>query len=142
MRPLHRPSFTTRALAAITALALATPTALCSLPAAHHDHPISLLGAGEHFVVYALGCFVFGLVLAIVPIGAAYLLDRGALRRRSDLLLAFLGAGAVSNLLLVLHCPFVAPAHKLAGHASVSVALGLIALLLWLLGRFRNHSPN
>jgi len=37
--------------------------------------------------------------------------------------------------MLLLHCPLVEPAHMLAGHASVSVALALVALAGWTLTR-------
>lgn len=128
LRPLHRSRPPAWATTVTMTLAAAGPLVVALLPAAHRDHPDSLLGVGRDFLARAASCFGFGLGWAVVMIAAAWLLDRQYLRRPGVAALVLLGGAVLGNLLLVLHCPLVEPAHKLGGHATVTAAAILLAL--------------
>ncbi|KIG13372.1 hypothetical protein DB30_08139 [Enhygromyxa salina] len=127
LRPLHRRPLRGWLLGLIAGLAVLAPAIVCSLPPAHHDHPASLIGVDADLVPRAAGCFAFGMGFVALAVAAAYLLERSALRRRGSAVLALLGAGALANLVLVLHCPIVAPIHQWAGHATITLVLLLVA---------------
>ncbi|PRQ07393.1 DUF1109 family protein [Enhygromyxa salina] len=129
LRPVHRRRLSGWWVALVAGAAVLAPAIVSSLPAAHADHPASVIGVGADLVPRALGCFAFGLGFALTAVAAAYLLERSALRRRGPAVLALLGAGALGNLVLVLHCPIVAPIHQWAGHATVSLVLLVAAVV-------------
>lgn len=122
-------------LAACVALAL---PALLVLGAPLHDavdaHPESFDGQGADLVPCALRCFAFGLLLGAVVLVLLRLLDRRDALSWPRLLLLAGATGLVGNLALALHCPLVAPAHLLAGHATVPLG-ALLALAPAALGR-------
>lgn len=133
LRPLHRKPVPAPWAAILGGMALVCAALVAASPAAHGDHPDSLLGVGADFWPRAAACFGFGLVAALVLLAGVWAIERSGLRRRRPAALALLAAAAFANLLLLLHCPLVAPAHKLAGHASLFLpallAVGLGAAL-------------
>lgn len=130
-RPLHRPAFSTAKHASLLLLGVVLATGFMALPAAHAEHPASLLGTGDDFLSRALACFLAGLLWAIPVIAAVFVTARA--RRLPTAGLAF--AGAASIITLQLHCPLVSPVHLLAGHAPVIGLLVLGGVLLAVIGR-------
>ncbi len=127
LAPLARASSPAR-VRVLAALAWLVPIAVALLPPAHAHHPASLAGVGADLVPRALACFAFGLGTGI-PLGlVAWLVARpgfAASRIRVGLLVL---AAAMGSLALVLHCPLTAVVHQAAGHATVAVALALVAV--------------
>lgn len=118
---------------------LLLPVAFALLPPAHdavHAHPESFAGTGADFVPRALACLVFGL-LAGVPVAAfLFLADRRPPASAGRIALAAGAGGATGTLGLLLHCPLVGGAHRVAGHGFVAVALAvLVATAIWAVGR-------
>lgn len=126
LRPLHRspqPRWVPRALVALAGIAMVV---LVLLPEAHRDHPASLLGVGEDFGKRARGCFTMGVACAIPAMVWLRLASRDAGRVSISALLA--AAAALAGALAVyLHCPIVAPAHLMAGHATILVPYLVLA---------------
>jgi hypothetical protein len=109
-------------------------------PQAHTAHPASLGGIGDEFVRRAVGCFVFGMLMAAPVLALLYLLDRGA---HSSPLRALLGAavaGVGGTLALHVHCPITHREHLLAGHAGITlfVVAAYAAVVVLLFGRSRD----
>lgn len=123
LRPIHRPPLPRWLLGVLAGFAVIMPCGIASVPTVPHDHPSARVGIGEQLFAAALGCFTIGMSFALLLVGAAWLVERSGLRRRAAMVLGLVGAGALGNLVLVLHCPIVAPAHKLLGHASISTVL-------------------
>jgi hypothetical protein len=138
LRPIHRRPLPGWLLGVLAGFAVITPGVIASVPTVPHDHPSAQLGIGEQLFTAALSCFTIGMSFALLLVGAAWLVERSGLRRRAAMVLGLVGAGALGNLVLVLHCPIVAPAHKLLGHASIStVLLAAAAGVAWVLIRER-----
>lgn len=138
LRPIHRRPLPGWLLGVLAGFAVITPGVIASVPTVPHDHPSAQVGTGEQLFAAALSCFTIGMSFALLLVGAAWLVERSGLRRRAATVLGLVGAGALGNLVLVLHCPIVAPAHKLLGHASVSaVLLAAAAGVAWVLVRER-----
>lgn len=127
IRPIHRSPLPGWLLGVLASFAVILPIVIASVPTVGADHPSAQLGTGEQLVPAALGCFVIGMIFALLLIAAAWLVERSGLRRPAATVLGLVGAGALGNLVLVLHCPIVAPAHKLLGHASISTVLLAVA---------------
>jgi hypothetical protein len=123
LRPIHRSPLPGWVLGVLAGFAVLTPSVIASVPTGPQDHPSAQLGTGEPLFGAALSCFTVGMIFALLLVGAAWLVERSGLRRRAATVLGLVGAGALGNLVLVLHCPIVAPAHKLLGHASISAVL-------------------
>jgi hypothetical protein len=123
LRPIHRRPLPGWLLGVLAGFAVLTPGVIASMPTVPPDHPSAQLGIGEQLLGAALGCFMIGMGFALLLVGAAWMVERSGLRRRAAMVLGLVGAAALGNLVLVLHCPIVAPAHKLLGHASISVVL-------------------
>jgi hypothetical protein len=125
LRPLGRSSLSRPVLWAVLASALALPLAY-----ALSSERASQVGSVSGVVRGALGCFVYGLGLALPFVGLVLLLHRSdRLTARGLVLLG--GAGAlVANLGLLLHCALDHQQHLLAGHAPIGLAflLGLFAV--------------
>ena len=74
----------------------------------------------------AIACLVTGLILGLPALVGVDLVQRRRGRFGLPVALAVVLAGAVGGLGIFLHCPLVAPAHLLLGHAMVlAVYLGL-----------------
>jgi hypothetical protein len=112
--------------------ALASIALQAALPQAHVMHEASILATQGEFAGRALGCFMFGSLLATPVVLALFGLDRRAAPWWRPLLLGVVLAAALGDLAVYLHCPLTAPLHLLAGHATVVLPLAL----LWTLGRF------
>lgn len=121
LRPLYRAPLSRWVLMAVIAAALATPFVLASLPAAHQAVEVSLGGAGDDWVRRALACFTFGLVWTAPLLVVLRLSDR--LPTRGTALASAGAAGSVASVALLLHCPLTHPAHLVAGHATVGLAM-------------------
>jgi hypothetical protein len=125
LRPLGRSSLSRPAVWAVLASSLA-------LPVAHalSSEEASQFGVGSGVARGALGCFLYGLGLALPFVLLVLLLDRSdRLTARGLVLVA--GAGAlVANLGLLLHCGLDQQEHLLAGHAPIGLAflLGLFTV--------------
>lgn len=78
------------------------------------------------WLVPALSCFSYGLLLSAPLLALFWALDRGA-GPKSRVLAAAAATGLAANGALLLHCPSVDEAHLFVGHASIGVALALIA---------------
>lgn len=128
LRPLHRPPVRDWVRDLLPWAAVLAPFVLAALPAAHEAHPASLEGAGPDLVKRALACFLYGSAFSIPIAALAWLTDRSAFRGHGAVTIALVGAAAVGNLILVLHCPLTAPAHRMAGHATISVVFFVAAL--------------
>jgi hypothetical protein len=136
LRPIHRRPLPGWLLGVLAGFAVITPGVIASMPTVQGNHPAIELGTGEHLLGAALRCFATGMAFALLLVGAAWLVERSGLRRRAATVLALVGAAALGNLVLVLHCPLVATAHKLLGHASISaVLLAVAGGLAWALAR-------
>jgi hypothetical protein len=136
LRPIHRRPLPGWLLGVLAGFAVITPGVIASVPTVPRDHPALELGTGEHLFAAALSCFAIGMTFALLLVCAAWLVERSGLRRRAATVLGLVGAGAIGNLVLILHCPIVAPAHKLLGHASISaVLLAAAAGVAWALIR-------
>ena len=125
LRPLGGSGLSRRALVAVLALPLA-------LPLAHAVSSEDASQLGPLLVVLrgAVGCFVYGLGLALPFVGLVLLLHRSDRFSVRGLLLVA-GAGAVvANSVLLLHCALDHGQHLLAGHASIGFAL-LLGLATW-----------
>jgi hypothetical protein len=132
LRPIHRSPVPGWLLGVLAGFAVITPVVIASVSTVPNDHPSARIGTGEQLFAGALSCFTIGISFALLLVGAAWLVERSGLRRRAAMVLGLVGAGALGNLVLVLHCPIVAPAHKLLGHASISaVLLAAAAGLAW-----------
>lgn len=140
LRPMHLPPATRLRIGLALGAGLLIPLGLAIMPQAHTAHPASLVGMGEDFWPRAVACFVFGLITGLPVLVIAQLADRGG-GWLGRLLLALAVAGLAGNLALQLHCPITHPAHLLAGHASVGVALVLVMAgpLFWLRARKQNQ---
>jgi hypothetical protein len=132
LRPIHRSPVPGWVLGVLAGFAVITPVVIASVSTVPNEHPSARIGTGEQLFAGALSCFTIGISFALLLVGAAWLVERSGLRRRAAMVLGLVGAGALGNLALVLHCPIVAPAHKLLGHASISaVLLAAAAGLAW-----------
>jgi hypothetical protein len=127
LRPIHRSPLPGWLLGVLAGFAVITPAVIASVPTVPQDHPSAVIGTGEQLFAPALSCFAIGMTFALLLVGATWLIERSGLRRRSATVLGLVGAGALGNLVLVLHCPIVAPAHRLLGHASISAVLLAVA---------------
>jgi hypothetical protein len=124
--PLGRPRpFGKRAGLVLAALALPLGYALGSANPSSPDRTAGELGFAEQ----ALGCFVYGSLLALPFLVVVWTLDR--IDRPRGMLLAGLAAvaGLVANAALARHCPNTAPLHLAIGHATIGAALAGIAAL-------------
>jgi len=136
LRPLSQPAATERTgrLLIVAGLALATGFALAPLASG-----ASITDLGMGFGSMAMDCFGFGSMLALPLLGFGWALDRGGYFVGSRLLLLGAAGGLAGNLFLELHCDILLPAHLLAGHVTVVVAL-LAAGVALSLGR-RGGTP-
>jgi hypothetical protein len=137
LRPIHRRPLPGWLIGVLAGFAVITPAVIAGVPtpSAAVDPDTQSV---ERLVEGALSCFTVGMSFALLLVGAAWLVERSGLRRRAATLLGLVGAGAVGNLVLMLHCPIVAPAHKLLGHASISaVLLAVAGGVAWVLIRQR-----
>lgn len=138
LRPIHRTALPRWRLAVLVGFAVILPIVIASVPTGAPDHPSAQLGAGEQLIPAALGCAAIGMSFALLLIGCAWLVERSGLRRGAATVLGLVGAGALGNLVLLLHCPIVGSTHKLLGHASISaVLLAVAAGVAWALGNAR-----
>jgi drug/metabolite transporter (DMT)-like permease len=138
LRPIHRRPLPGWLLGVLAGFAVITPGVIASMPTVQPNHPALELGTGEHLLGPALRCFATGMAFALLLVGAAWLVERSGLRRRAATVLGLVGAAAIGKLVLVQHCPLVAPAHKLLGHASISaVLLAVAGGVAWALTRGR-----
>ena len=132
LRPLHQAPLGGGRVAGLAVLgAVGVPLLLAALPAAHTAHPMATVPAGL-FVSKALGCFVFGGLIALPLIVWAALLDRGGAPLRNPTLWALGVAVAAlgANVALQLHCPVTEQAHLAASHAPVGLALVALTALV------------
>lgn len=130
MRPLHRRAWPRLLAPVVVAVAAAAVLVAPSLPPAHADHPASLGGTGEGLVTHAMACLAVGVALGLPVLAWLGVLARGD-RRTPWVPVATAGAlaGLMGSLAVSLHCPLVAPAHLLAGHATVLVPFVLVGLV-------------
>ena len=139
LRPAWRPPLAPAALTAAAVLALAGPSILAMLPAAHTLHPASLAGAGADLGRRAIACLMYGLACGAVM--SLYLL----LVRRDDRppgVWTTLGAGAAGLAgvaALQVHCPITQPVHLLLGHGPVVLVMLGVWALAWRVRR--RHRP-
>lgn len=108
---------------AVLAAAFGLPVVYAALGAASFGGP-PLVAAP--FFGAALSCFVYGTLLSLPLVALVWLLDRGA-GSRSRVLAGAAACGLAANAALLLHCPATDPAHLLAGHGAIGVALALVA---------------
>ncbi len=125
--PVHRRPPRHRWVA--VAFALLVPVLVAATAPAHQDHPASLAGSGTDFWPAALGCFLYGTVLALPVMAMWGWLDRWQGRDPGVALLVGGLGGAVAAFLLHVHCPVTDGAHILFGHALVGGFLVPFAVL-------------
>jgi hypothetical protein len=132
--PLGRPRLRgKRAVLAWAALALPLGYALGSANASSPQAMAGELG----FTEQAIGCFVYGSVLALPFLVVVWTLDR--IDRPRGMLLTSMAAaaGLVANAALARHCPNTAPLHLAIGHATIGVALAGIGAF-WMFARSKS----
>jgi len=128
LRPLQRPPQSAWLRPLLVVAVLLVPFVLSARSPVHENHPASLIGAGSDFLPLALGCFLYGTLLALPVLGLVWALDRGQHGSRQVALLAAGTGGLAANLALELHCPSTQLVHLLAGHATIGVvAVGAYA---------------
>jgi hypothetical protein len=136
--PLHVAEPRAARFATLFAVA-ATSIVVATLPAAHHDHPASLVGAGSDFVPRALGCLAYGTACGLpLFLALRVLTRRGKLLGDEAWLVAFAAAGSGAAAVFV-HCPVVHVGHRWAGHVPVLVLLA--AWAAWHARRSRTQAP-
>jgi hypothetical protein len=136
LRPLYKRQPGHLLLLAVLGLGLALPWLLAAMPATLAESGQTLPG-GPSQLRRALSCFGYGSMTA-----APVLIVVAGLGRRSSGYPGFsilpAVAGALVGILgLELHCPEVSPAHLLAGHAPIVLALPVLLLLVGFLTRRR-----
>ncbi len=133
LRPLHRPRMAAAWAVGLLAAVLILPVVLAALPQAQTGNPASLGGTGSDLVSHALACFGYGALWSAPVLAQSLAADRTPSLRPPPVWLAFGATGLVGNLALQVHCPLTAPAHLLAGHASLGVVLTgcAAAVLRW-----------
>jgi hypothetical protein len=123
--PLGRPR-SARTREVLVGLTLALPLAYALASSSTPETSNSELG----FAQQALGCFVYGSVLALPFIVVVWTLDRSD-QRALVLLTGMAGvAGLVANGALALHCPNTEPLHLAVGHATIGSALAAIGAIV------------
>ncbi len=127
LRPLHRPRHAVSSLAAAV-LPVLVIVGLASLPAAHHDHPASLVGAGPDRFGYAAGCLLFGTLCMLPAWFALQRLARDGDRLGPRAIVVATAAATVGAAATYLHCPIVQPVHLWLGHVTVLLLPSLWAL--------------
>ena len=125
LRPMHRPGLR-RARGVHLGWSLGLVLVLAALPTAHLAYPGSLGGTGSAFAGAAASCFSLGMLWAVPPIIAVWVLNRSVHLN----LATFVAGGLVGNLGLLAHCPIVWHGHRFAGHATVLLVLVGLALTL------------
>jgi hypothetical protein len=126
LRPLQKPAPAAWVGPVAIAAAVLVPVALALRAPVHENHPVSLIGAGSDFAPLALGCFLYGGMLAVPVLGLLWALDRGEHRSKRAALLAAAFGGLAANLALELHCPSTQLTHLLAGHATIAVVAVMV----------------
>jgi len=141
VRPLHRAGPRRVVLAAVVLAGGLLPWVVALLPRVAALHPASVEGVGAEFLPRAGACFLFGTVLALPILAAAWGVDRGGHRGRWRGWLAAIAAGIGGNLVLQLHCPIIHLDHLIVGHATVALVLPVAYGLLLALA-FRARAPS
>jgi hypothetical protein len=129
LRPLHRPPFP-GALGVAICLAAALAPLVAALVPLGSGAGHAPAGEGVAFASHCGRCLLVGAGLGAPVLVAALLARRAA---EGGVFVTVLGgavAGLAGNLVLQVHCPIVAPAHLVVGHA-VLMAPFVIAALLW-----------
>jgi predicted anti-sigma-YlaC factor YlaD len=124
--PLGRPQPAPGARVALAFGALVLPLgyALASRVALASSAPVDL-----GFAEQAVGCFAYGVFLALPFLFAVWLLERSDRPWLTLLVAVGAVAGLVANAALALHCPNTEPAHLAAGHATIGVAFACLGVL-------------
>lgn len=129
LRPLQRhrePAW----VAWVGLIGAAVTIVLAMLPAAHHDHPASLMGAGDDVWRKAAGCLAFGTLCAVPTWLGLRMLARDGDRLGANAGFVAAVAAAVAAAAVMVHCPIVHRTHLLLGHASVLLLPWIWALLV------------
>ena len=133
--PLHVRTPRIARLRSVGAIVLLLPIAFALLPAPHHDvqiHPESFEGIGADFVPRALGCLVFGTLVAIPTLLFLLATNRRPYLNAERIALAASAGGIAGTIALLLHCPLVGVAHRFAGHGGVGLAaVALLAVAMY-----------
>jgi len=130
LHPLHRRPLGRLRVAAALGAAFLLPLALALAPAAHAAvlaHPESFPTGAPGFWARALACLAFGTATGLPVAIFARLADRRAGASGRAWMAAALG-GLAGTLALLLHCPIVSVAHRLAGHATVPLVAAALVL--------------
>ncbi len=132
LRPLHEPErVALRNALGLSALALPVLGALLCA----RVQPAAALAARH-------GCLPFGMLVALLPLGALRACDRTGHRGRGGALLAVAAAGVVANLALLLRCADQSIAHLLRWHVPAGFLLGLAYGLSLYLSREKPVGPT
>lgn len=129
VRPVHRRQWPSWTAPVAVAVAIAAALSLTSMPAAHVDHPASLLGTGDDMVPRALACFTTGALSGLPLVAWIWMVSR---RDRPLWKVGALGsmlAAAVGGLSVFFHCPLTSPLHLTLGHATVMLPFLVFALV-------------
>jgi len=81
------------------------------------------------FARQAWSCFSYGALLTVPLVEILWLMDRGA-GPRSRVYQGAAAAGLAANAALTLHCANATSAHLLVGHATIGIALAVVAVLV------------
>jgi hypothetical protein len=131
LRPMHKVQPHARTLLIILGVALLLPWLLAILPLIEGTALSSPTPTAHGAAFRAAVCFTLGSTLALPVIVVVGLLGRRG-RRIPGFGLLPATAGALAGLVgLELHCPDASPTHLLGGHATIAMALPLIALLFF-----------
>jgi len=128
LRPLHLPPPSPTSNRLLLLAGLLTPVVVDLIPL--HDHVGGAAGEGMSFVTACLKCFGFGGVTGALVLVVAFMMRRARVDGVAVAALAGVAAGLTGNLTLQLHCPIIAPAHLLLGHAMLLLVFGA-ATALW-----------
>jgi hypothetical protein len=137
LRPLHRPALPSGLAAALLVAAIVVIGTDIALPPAHAVPAASLAETGADFARRAAGCLSVGFLIGLPALLAAGWLDRTRHARGATGWLSPLLAAVAGYLALDLHCPLVARAHLLVGHAGLLLVFPVLVIVL---RRFRRVS--
>ncbi|MFT7583053.1 MAG: hypothetical protein ACI9MR_004739 [Myxococcota bacterium] len=122
-------------------LAIAAPLILSALPAAHAAMEASTQGMGADFAKRAIGCLIWGLIMAAPVLIVAFVLRRSTEPDPARDVVMGAAAGLTGVISLALHCPLTGPQHIAAGHGPVVlVVVGLFVAASFAWSRVRSRT--
>ena len=138
LAPLGRPQPAPRMRWALIGGALSLPLVYALASQLPSTAASSELG----FVEQAVGCFAYGVFLALPFLVVVWLLERNDRPWLTVLAATGAIAGLVANAALALHCPNTDPAHLTVGHATIGIAFAFLGALWAIAGKRRTRGRS